>query len=105
MKPASPILLRTYLGKIMAACGAFFLVVSFALAVLQPPFQSLASLIITLDPAALPVIDATPTGRLARYLWEQVVIPVLIRPDWMLPTMLGLVCVGIAAQLTWNKPK
>ncbi len=89
----------------LAALGAFFLVLAFALAVLEPPFQSLGDLLAVLDPTLVAVLNAPPGPGMAGLVWERVVIPVLLRPDWLVPTMLGLICVGLAAQLTWSKPK
>lgn len=96
---------RIIVGKILAAVGAFFLVVSFALAVLQPPFQSLGEFVVAFDQTQLNWLNTPPAGGGARMLWDAIAVPLLIRPDWLIPTMLGLVCVGLAAQLTWGKPK
>lgn len=91
-------------GKCLAAMGAFLLVVSFALAVLEPPFQSLGEFVVALDQTQLIWLNTPPAGGVARMLWEAVAVPLLVRPDWLVPTMLGVVCVGLAAQLTWGKP-
>ena len=105
MKPARSIQTRIVAGKLLAAFGASFLVFSFALAVLEPPFQSLGDLLGELDPDLVPVLDAPPGDGMAGQFWEHALVPILVRPDWLVPTMLGLICVGLAAQLTWSKPK
>jgi len=73
--------------------------------VLQPPFQSLGEFVVAFDQTQLNWLNTPPAGGGARMLWDAIAVPLLIRPDWLIPTMLGLVCVVLAAQLTWGKPK
>ncbi len=103
MKPAPSLIPIEMLGKTAAAMGAFCLVLSFALAALMSPFQTLAELLLMLRPHWLEWFNQPVATGFVGWVWRNLAIPVLVRPDWMLPMMLGLVCVGIAAQITWGK--
>ena len=87
----------------MAALGAMFLVAGFALASLFDPLMTLAQLVVKVDQPLLMRLDQTQRSGAALWLWLHVAVPVLLRPDWLLPTMLGVVCIGFAAQLAWGK--
>ncbi len=91
-------------AKVTAALGAVCLVSAFALATLLRPFFSLAELIMMMtDPLMLQRIDDTQRGPVAQWAWTNVALPLLLRPTWMIPMMLGVVFVGIAATLAWGK--
>ena len=103
MKSTPSLQPRVLVGKTMAALGAFCLVLSFALASLMPPDQSLAELLVQVQPGWTDFINAPELSGAAGWLWQHIAVPVLTRPDWLLPTMLGVICVGIAAQITWGQ--
>jgi hypothetical protein len=94
---------RNVVAKIMAAIGALSLVGAFALATLLRPFLSLGQLIMSIDQTMLLALDKAERAGVSLWLWGHIAVPVLLRPSWMLPTMLGIVCVGAAAQLAWGK--
>lgn len=87
----------------MAAIGALSLVASFALATLLRPFLSLGQLIMSIDQSMLQALDRAERTGASLWLWGNVAVPLLLRPAWMLPAMIGIVCVGAAAQLAWGK--
>jgi hypothetical protein len=95
---------RAIAAKVTAALGAVFLVGAFALATLLRPFFSLAELVMTMtDPLMLQRIDTSHRGPVAQWAWTTLALPLLLRPSWMLPVMLGVVFVGVAATLAWGK--
>ena len=94
---------RAVAAKIMAAFGALFLVGSFAMATLLRPLMSLGQLIMSIDQPLLMSLDQAPRTGVSLWLWGHIAVPLLLRPAWMLPTMLGVVLVGLAAQLAWGK--
>lgn len=90
-------------AKILAAFGAVFLVTSFGMATLLRPFMSLGQMIMSIDQPFLMALDQAPRTGTNLWLWGHIAVPLLLRPAWMLPTMLGIVFIGLAAQLAWGK--
>jgi len=86
----------------MAALGAMFLVAGFALASLLQPFTSLAELAMMMNDKWMLALEHAERGGIARWLWVNVEVPVLLRPCWLLPTMIGLICVGFAVSFALN---
>lgn len=80
----------------MAALGAAFLVTGFALASLFRPYTSLAQLLMMLDEKRVLAADHVERSGASLWLWSHVAVPLLLRPGWLLPTMIGLVFVGLA---------
>ncbi len=103
MKSTNSLQPRIIVGKATAATGAFFLVLSFAMALLLPPFQTLGELLVLLKPELMSWIDQPPVRGLGGMFWKTIELPLLLRPDWLLPSMIGVVLVGIAAQLTFGR--
>jgi len=96
---------RTVAAKILAAVGAAFLVAGFALASLFPPFTSLSQLLMMLDDKWLLAVDHIERTGVSLFLWTNIVVPLLMRPGWLVPTMLGLVFVGGAVSFAWSDRK
>lgn len=94
---------RALMAKIMAGAGAFMIVLSFALASLLPVYEPLAGAFIRTAPRFLDRVDQAQKSALLGWLWEHVAVPMLIRPAWLLPLMLGLVFVTLAVQLSWKR--
>jgi hypothetical protein len=74
-------------------------VAAFALATLEPPDLPLGSLLYSLDAGFLNLLQAAIQRHLTPWLWDRVLVPVLIRPDWLLPAAGGILCAGGAASL------
>ena len=87
----------------MAALGAVFLVASFALASLLQPFTSLAQLAMMIDDKWMMALDHAERSGVARWMWVNVEVPLLLRPCWLLPTMVGLICVGVAVSFVMSE--
>jgi len=84
--------------RIMAVIAAAFLVAAFAVATLLPPDLSLRELLAMVDrtwPPRLTMALADPVP----WVWNNLVQPVLVRPAWLLPTTIGVLCAGVAATL------
>ncbi len=79
-----------------AILAAILLVGSFALATILPPELALRD--------GLAMIDANLPGRLQigatahfpAWIWNVVLMPVLLRPVWLVPAGLGVICAGAA---------
>ncbi len=86
---------RLLASRICTSLAACFLVLAFAVAALGPLGLDLADAAHRLDDGLL--------ARLYRHcptvLWRQVMLPLLVRPAWVLPATLGIVCSGLAITL------
>ena len=83
---------RLLASRICTALAACFLVLAFALAALGPAGFSLADAVRRLDDGLLLRLHRASPGM----LWRQVLLPLLARPAWVPPAMLGIVCSGLA---------
>jgi hypothetical protein len=82
------------LPRIFAVLAATLLVGSVALAALMPTDTTLVQALHAMDPAAPEHVQRVVTGLLGRGLWEGAIVPVMVRPVWLIPVCLGLICVG-----------
>ncbi len=77
------------------ALTAVCLVVAFAIAALAPMGLTLAGGLQRLDDGA--------GGALQRHVpaavWQELLVPFLVRPAWVLPIMVGLVSAGLAISI------
>ncbi|HTU52975.1 MAG TPA: hypothetical protein VMF62_03285 [Acetobacteraceae bacterium] len=87
------------LRRTLAICAAVLFVAAFALATLEPPDLPLGSLLYSLDAGFLNLLQAAIQRHLTPWLWDRVLVPILIRPDWLLPAAGGILCAGGAASL------
>jgi hypothetical protein len=78
--------------RVMAVLAAAFLVGAFALATVASPDIPLGAALYTLHPQSLYVIQA----HLSAWLWSGAAMPLLVRPAWLVPACLGVVCAGLA---------
>jgi hypothetical protein len=94
---------RTMVAKLFAAAGAVCLVASFAIASLLDPWAPLAELLALLDHRVIFAWNRAEHSATVTWLWLHVVMPLLTRPAWFVPTGLGLVFVGAATTFTWSQ--
>ncbi len=76
----------------MAVLAAAFLVSAVGIALIGPPNLPLGAGLYMLDRRVLYAVQR----HLADWLWEGAAMPLLVRPAWLLPAALGIVCAGIA---------
>ncbi len=87
--PALPVLPR-----IFAILAAVLLVGSVALASLMPTDTSLVQAFQAIDQGGPEHLQRMLIGLLGHGFWDSVVVPLLVRPVWLIPVCLGLICVG-----------
>lgn len=87
------------LSRIFAVLAAAFLVAAVAIVALTPVGMTLNQGILQLDKGALDWARA----HSAAWLWNAVELPFLLRPLWMVPACLGLVCAGLAGSFTFRR--
>jgi hypothetical protein len=87
------------LVRVLAVLAATALVGAFALATMLPPLTSVAELVALLDNRTLLALPEAVRGHTPAWVWDWVVLPVLMRPVWLLPMAFGVVLGGLAITL------
>ncbi len=87
------------LRRTLAICAAVLLVAAFAIATLEPPDMPLGSLLYSADANLLNLLQAGIQRHLTPWIWDKLLVPLLIRPAWLLPAAAGILCAGGAASL------
>ena len=87
-------------ARVFTVLAAICLVGAFALASLVPPDMPLGQALYLADRGLLSSIEAFAHDHLAPWMWTGVAVPVLLRPVWLIPAAIGLICGGAAATLT-----
>ena len=86
-------------ARIFAVLASVLLVAAVALAALSPAGASLGQMIMLAEPRTVPWM----TGHAPDWFWTWLELPFLLRPPWLIPAGLGLVCAGAAGSLTWSR--
>jgi hypothetical protein len=89
--------------RILAVLAAMLLVGAVALAMLGPPSVPLGQALFMLDHDLMNMLHSNIERFLSTWLWEHVAMPVMVRPAWMVPAALGLICAGMALSLSTRK--
>jgi hypothetical protein len=85
--------------RTLAIIAAIFLVGAVALATLGPPGVPLGQTLILIDHDLLHAIQAFVETHLARWFWGYLLVPLLLRPAWLLPAAIGIICAGLSITL------
>jgi hypothetical protein len=92
------------LQRIFAVLAAALLVGAVALAILVPPSQPLGDLLLMLDHDATNTVHAFVERHFSEWIWSDLAMPLLLRPAWLVPATVGLICAGAAASISTSKP-
>jgi hypothetical protein len=87
----------TMTARVFAVLAAVFLVGAFALATLLPADTTLLDGVATLDRDLPQRLHDTVIGWFGNRVWVHAAMPLLVRPIWLTPAGIGLICVGGAA--------
>lgn len=79
----------------MAVLAAAFLVGAVAIALIGPPNVPLGAELYALDREDLYAVQAHVT----RWVWDAIALPLLVRPAWLLPASIGILCAGMSLSL------
>jgi hypothetical protein len=90
--------------RILAVLAAMLLVGAVALATLGPPEVPLGQVMLMVDHDLTEGLHNGTERYLAVWIWEWLISPLLLRPAWLLPAALGLICAGISFTLSPGKP-
>jgi hypothetical protein len=82
--------------RILAVLASICFVASFSLALLLPATLTLAGMIARIDHMVLVHVQDVVRTYVGDWLWTDVAIPILARPDWLPPLLLGIVFAGAA---------
>lgn len=85
--------------RILAILSAALLVSAVAVALLAPPGMPLGQALLALDHRVLGTLQSDVERFLTPWLWTEVILPVLVRPAWLPPAALGLICAGLSLSL------
>ena len=86
--------------RAFAVIAAVCLVGGIAIAMLLPVDAPLAQLIYAVDGDALDWVESGLRHALPAWVWTWIIMPLLIRPDWLLPISAGIVSAGLSVSLT-----
>jgi hypothetical protein len=84
------------LERVLAVLAAASLVLAFALANLLPVDLSLSRLISMIDHPVLLAMQDGVRDHVSEWVWQAIFLPVLMRPCWLMPLVLGVVLGGAA---------
>ncbi len=89
--------------RVLAVVAAVLLVAAVGIATFGPQSVSLGQALVLLDRTALDRL-LNWSNQIGRgWVWSSIVQPLLVRPAWLLPASLGIVCSGLALSLSNRK--
>ncbi len=89
--------------RIFAVLAAMLLVGAVALAMLGPPSVPLGQALFMIDHDLMNALHSGIEQHVSAWLWESVAMPLMVRPAWLLPAALGLICGGVSLTLSTRK--
>jgi hypothetical protein len=90
--------------RVLAVLSAVLLVGAVALAMLGPPDVPLGQAVFMLNHDLMEGMHRFVGSHLAAWLWDYGMVPLMVRPAWLVPAGLGLVCGGLSLTLSTRKP-
>ncbi|HEY8290538.1 MAG TPA: hypothetical protein VIG49_14790 [Acetobacteraceae bacterium] len=85
--------------RALAVLSAVLLVVAVGLATLGSETVSLGQAIGMFDNELVNALQGWAERHLGAWAWNDVEVPLLVRPAWLMPAALGLVCLGMSLSL------
>ena len=89
--------------RILAVLAAMLLVGAVALAMLGPPAVPLGQMLFLVDHDLMDVVHSFIGTHLAGWLWDYLIVPLMLRPAWLVPAALGLIFGGMSLSLSTRK--
>lgn len=89
--------------RVLAVLAAMLLVGAVALAMLGPPEVPLGQALFMVDHDLMDGLHYFIGQHLHAWLWDHLMMPLMLRPAWLLPAALGLICGGISLSLSTRK--
>lgn len=85
--------------RALAVLCAAFLVGAIAIGSLTDPGWPLGHMMFAISPRVLDFFQTGVRANVPAWMWDWVVLPCLIRPAWLLPACVGVVCGGLYVTL------
>ncbi len=89
--------------RLLAVLAAVLLVAAVAVAMLGPPELPLGQVLFMIDHDLMEAVHRFVGTHLATWLWDYLFVPLMLRPAWLVPAALGLVCGGMSLSLSTRK--
>ncbi len=83
------------IARVFAVLSALFLVASVAIGALTPPGLTLGQGLLMLDRNGPNWLREHSLA----WMWNWIEVPFMVRPLWLIPACLGLICAGMATTL------
>lgn len=90
--------------RILAVLSAILLVASVAIATVGPPGVPLGQMLYLMDHGLMDRLHGFVAGHMTEWVWSELAVPLLLRPAWLVPVSIGLICAGMAVSLSNRKP-
>jgi hypothetical protein len=90
--------------RILAVLAAMLLVGAVALAMLGPPEVPLGQVLFLVDHDLMNAVHSFIGTHMTGWLWDYLIVPLMLRPAWLVPAALGLICAGMSLTLATRKP-
>lgn len=82
------------MSRILAVVAAILLVGAVGVAFLAPPGLPLGRAISLLDHGLLSTLHGGIRAYAGTWLWDDVLLPLLVRPAWLVPASIGVIFAG-----------
>ena len=89
--------------RVLAILAAVLLVGAVAVAMLGPPEIPLGQALFMIDHDLMEGMHSFVGTHLHAWLWDNIMVPLMVRPAWLLPAGLGLICGGASLTLSTRK--
>ena len=70
---------------------------------LGPPDMPLGAALFLIDHDLLHAVHGGIEAHFDRWMWDDVVLPFLVRPAWLLPACLGVIFAGLSLTVSYNQ--
>ncbi len=88
--------------RTLAVLAAVMLVCAAALAMIGPRSVSLGRALANWDGRVEDTLKGWVLGVFGPWVWTEMVVPLLVRPAWLLPASLGIVFAGLSLSLAYR---
>ncbi len=91
--------------RILAVLAAVLLVGAVALAMLGPAGMPLGAALFMLNHDLMATFQGSIEAHFDHWMWDDVMVPILARPAWLLPASIGLIVAGVSLTLSNNSQR
>jgi hypothetical protein len=89
--------------RVLAVIAAVLLVLAVAIATFGTESISLGQALNMLDQDVLDRLPEWTTRTFGAWGWTAIIEPLLVRPAWLIPASVGIVCAGLSVSLSNKK--